>query len=247
MDWPLAIERNRKALQLIISALYALAGLAEGALVATLPRRIYQIVLRVLRPAEAALRRLIFIAACGLAVKPRLTRPAPVGLAARTGREPMPAFQLIDRLKRFAPFAEEAETLEYSEDWDHEGFENEQKDACEITTLPRISLPGHYDPVFVPPEPSPSPDDPINAAHLCRRLAALHRALANLPREARRLARWQARRGLVLQSKPQTIRLSPFRPGSPPGHRLRGRHEVDQVLRECHALALDARDRPDTS
>ncbi|MGL4488767.1 MAG: hypothetical protein ACRCU5_04905 [Rhizobiaceae bacterium] len=257
MDWPLAIERNRKALQLIIAALYALAGLAEGEVTATLPRRLYQTVLRVLRPAEAALRRLIFISARGLVVKPRPSRPAPVGLAAREGSERMLAFCLIDPLKRFGPIAEEAGTSDHAEDgdwdiWDVEDSEDERDDSYETNALPRISVPGFYDPVLIAPPAMPSLEDPINAAHLCKRLAALQRALANLPREARRLARWQTRRSLVLQIQPRTIRLSPIRlsllrPGSPPGHRLRGRHEVDQVLKECHALALDARDRPDTS
>jgi hypothetical protein len=37
-----------------------------------------------------------------------------------------------------------------------------------------------------------------------------------------------------------------MRPGRPPGYRKRVLHEVDEILRECHALAHDA-ERQDTS
>jgi hypothetical protein len=251
MDWTLAIERNRKALQLIVSALFALAGLVEGAVVATLPRSVYRVVLRVLRPAESALRRLIFIAARGLVLKPRSARPAPVGLVARTDATRISAFQLIDPLKHFAPIAEDVavtKDINFTEVWDdREDDLEDEDDAYDSAALPRISVPGLYDPAFFPPPPALILYDEINALHLCKRLAALKRALENLPREARRLARWQAKRNVILQTKPRIMRLSPFRPGPPPGSRLRIRHEVDQVLKECHALALDARDLPDTS
>ena len=31
----------------------------------------------------------------------------------------------------------------------------------------------------------------------------------------------------------------PLRQGTPPGHRKKPAHEVDDVLKECHALARD--------
>jgi hypothetical protein len=213
------------------------------------------VVLRVLRPAESALRRLIFIAARGLVLKPRPARAAPVGLSARTDAKRISAFQLVDPLKHFAPIAQEpasAEDIGFTEVWhDDEGDLEDEDDAYNNAALPRISVPGLYDPAFIAPLPALPLNDEINAVHLCQRLAALKRALENLPRQARRLARWQAKRALILQTNPRTMRLSPFRPGFPPGYRLSirpgGRHEVDQVLKECHALALDLRDRPDTS
>jgi len=42
----------------------------------------------------------------------------------------------------------------------------------------------------------------------------------------------------------------PMRPGLPPGYRQRQKHEVDEVLAECHRLALMAQQEfkfPDTS
>jgi hypothetical protein len=66
-------------------------------------------------------------------------------------------------------------------------------------------------------------------------LEALRRALADVPRQARRLFRARARRHKV-----PSLRLqSPMRPGRPPGHRKVPTHDVDHVLAECHWLARD--------
>jgi hypothetical protein len=230
MDWQLAIDRNREALLRIIAALFALAGLAQD----VLPRHIYRVILRVLRPAESAVRRLIIIAARGLVLAPRPSRPFPAGLVPRIDTARIPSFCLIDPLKRFVPFAG------YVED-----FEEDGDDSVEHPSLPRISVPGLFDPLFAP-APAPSSDDLINAQHIARRLQALRLALENLPKQARRLARWQARRPLALQ-RHKPMRISPFRPGSPPGHRQRHIHEVHGVLRECHLLMLDTLAAPDTS
>jgi hypothetical protein len=82
----------------------------------------------------------------------------------------------------------------------------------------------------------------VGAARLTRRLQALKLALDDLPRQARRLARWRVRR-----EKAQSPKFkSPLRPGHPPGHRRKPVHEVDEVLIECHGLACDAM-KPDTS
>jgi hypothetical protein len=84
--------------------------------------------------------------------------------------------------------------------------------------------------------PVPARDDSIDAQRLGRRLAAVKMALETLPRQAKRLARWKARRAKMANPKFR----SPLRPGPPPGNRKMAREEVDFVLRECHALAWDA-------
>ena len=94
-------------------------------------------------------------------------------------------------------------------------------------------------PVVEPPAP---PDGLVGAARLTRRLQAVKLALDDLPRQARRLARWRVRRENAQSPKFK----SPLRPGRPPGHRRKAVHEVDAVLAECHGLACDAM-RPDTS
>ncbi len=79
MDWNLAIEKNRDALKRTLAMLVAMAGFsvlptgtgagASGVRHTTLPRHLHRFVLGCLRPAEAAARRLIIIAARGLVVE----------------------------------------------------------------------------------------------------------------------------------------------------------------------------------
>jgi hypothetical protein len=180
----------------------------------------------VLRPAESAVRRLIVIAARGLVMKLRAPRPLPAGLAgfadARAWRTP--AFALLDSLKHF--------TLD--------DFDN--------NALPRFSFDSSFDPTFYQSQQM-QPETPVDATQLFSRLRALRHALNDLPRQARRLARWKARRDLALKSKApfKPMRITPFRPGLPPGWRQRSIHPVDDVLRECHGLAFHAVNGPDSS
>src|SRR5690606_37005456 len=88
MDGSAAIEQNRMALKRIVAALIAMAGLdadreawGERKTRFTLPRHLWLAVLRLLRPAEAAARRLIIAAARGLTITlppPRKPAPRPV-------------------------------------------------------------------------------------------------------------------------------------------------------------------------
>ena len=66
MDWDLAIKRNSEALKGIIAALFAMLGLDGTDVVGRIPHRLHRAVLRVLRPAESAVRRLIVVAARGV-------------------------------------------------------------------------------------------------------------------------------------------------------------------------------------
>ena len=79
MDWDRAIERNRDALSAILAGLFAMLGLTGTATVGRIPRQVHRAVLRVLRPAEAAARRLIVIAARGMVAKLKAPRPMPKG------------------------------------------------------------------------------------------------------------------------------------------------------------------------
>ena len=51
--------------------------------------------------------------------------------------------------------------------------------------------------------------------------------------QALRLARWQSRP----KEERRPERWSPLRVGRPPGFRKRPKHEVDEILKECHWLA----------
>ena len=237
MDWALAIERNREPLLRIVAALFAMIGLGESGAVERLSRPLYRAVLGVLRPAEAAVRRLIVVAARGMVVKPSLARPAPAGLKISGTGQGRVSFQLFDPGRR--PL-----------DWDH------GRPARSLGPGPRIRF---IDVAFDPRSPlfrrsspaalAPAPDaeeavehDTVNAIPLCRRLAAIKRALEDLPRQARRYARWRARPVEARHPRHST----PLRRGPPPGHRQRQSHEVDDILARCHWLAWEAM-KPNTS
>jgi hypothetical protein len=228
MDWAGAITHNRDQLLRIIAALFAMAGLTETATVTILPRHIYRVVLSMLRPAESAVRRLIILAAHGLDLKAR----AAYSGTKRSGAFPhipaptIPAFPLIDPRKQFAP----------------EGFVWGQ-----VKSVPRIRSFNDYGPLVAhlyvadTPKPAPTAEDPIKAQHLIRRLLALKLALDDLPKQARRMARLDARRDMArhTQAPLRPSLLPTCRPGRPPGLRKRPVHEVEYILRECHALAMD--------
>jgi hypothetical protein len=282
MNWNLAVEKNHEALKRILSMLIAMVGMgADGAsgssgatLSDTLPRHLHRFVLRLLRPAEAAARRLIIIAARGLVVKlpmvyERRQRPekatpnwhSAIGIAIRPGMLPERAtarkpkrllnlsLSLLDPMKRF-------------------GIRRRQANPAVLPQIRLLGVDGPIIPFFRRPEPppppsppAPSPDDPLDATSIHRRLDALRRALDDLPGQALRMARWQARRDgrsareregnratpyaeNASQPKRRFQRISPMRPGRPPGWRKKQNHYVYEVLNELHGLAVWARDGP---
>ena len=218
MDWEKAIERNEIALLRIVSAMFALlldARLPGSGLM--IPRRVWRAILIVLRSAEAAVRRLIIIAARHLKpVSVKLRGPNLPSTFSAFAQNPVPlapAFNLFDPLKTFHFSEDEAESNTSSSN--QTGFD---------TT-------------------------PVNAIPLHNRLRALRHALADLSKQAARLARFNARRDALLQAGRPT-RISLMRPGLPPGWRERSRYEVDPVLSECHRLVQHLDDtsfRVDTS
>ena len=221
MDWTQAIARNQAALTRIVAALLALLGLAEGGVVERLSKPLSARVLRVLQPAESAVRRLIVIAAQGLVVKDRPARAMPMAFClARAGKTgARAAFQLFDPRHQFEFLSADP--------------------APKLLHLVPVYASGPLVPLFRrrPENPAPAPDDGlVSGLGLSRRLAAVKAALGDLPRQARRLARWRARQN----KKPNSHVMSPIRPGKPPGKRKVPDHDVDDILINCHALAFDA-------
>ncbi len=227
MDWARAIERNSEALKGIVEVLFAMLGLSGDATVSRIPQPLHCAVLRLLRPAESALRRLIVIAARGLVVKVAPSRPLPTGHKIGKGSAPRPSFQLFDPRKRFKP----VRGMKFTRLVPRIHFFGPDPRVAALFPAPR--------PVAEPPPP---PDGLVSAARLSRRLLALKSALDDLPRQAKRLVRWQQRR----KAAPSHKFLSPLRPGPPPGYRRKSVHEVDEVLIACHGLAWEAM-KPDTS
>ena len=210
MTLHLAIERHRKPLLRIVATLFAMIGLAEGGRVERLSSPVYRAVLRVLLPAESAVRRLIVVAAHGLTLKPPVKRStaSPKGpVIPRKGRRAA-AFQLFDPRQRFgSAFGHRRHRIHLAP-----------------RPVPRIRvIDVGFDPrvpLFLRAPPAPpvvpaAPDDAVNAVRLSRRLAAIKLALEDLPRQARRYLRWQA--------KPPEARRPKFssalRRGHAPGHR----------------------------
>lgn len=217
MDWPLAIDKNRERLMRIVIALMASLGLVKGGMLTTLPRLLYRKALLILRPAEAAVRRLIMMAAYELELRQVRLRPRRKNVTrqndfsfASSLKQSLPSFNLIEPLKSF-----EFETPDFSS----------------------------FGATFSGNEYNFSS---IAAGQLGSRVLALKNALDNIQSQARRLARWYQARDLALkQNRPH--RLSPMRPGLPPSYRFKPVREVEDVLLDCHSLASVARDRRDSS
>ncbi|MEO3998186.1 hypothetical protein [Mesorhizobium sp. CAU 1732] len=242
MDWKAAIETNRQALKRVLVTLVAMAGIVGGA-DRTMPRVLHRTVLRLLRPAEAAARRLVIVAARGLVVTltpARLRRPKVPANPQASPRKAGHGFQLFDPLPRAR-----------------------RPRRSSRSGVPRICFPGLSDP-FPIRRPSP-PGGPVNAARLELRLTALAFALDDLPRQARRFARWRAARDASAQrmgrdaASAQNIghasarnsrrirRVWPLRPGRPPGWQKRPTHDVHDILETVHGLAIWAMEPRDTS
>ena len=188
MDWELAIEKNHGALKRVLAMLVAMVGMTPdkgggdaGTPQGTLPRHLHRFVLRLLRPAEAAMRRLIIIAARGIAVtlpnvyarKPRpkkpplnrkngygtniVIRPGPLPEWAKAlvpKRSPRLSLPLLDPMKRFGV----------------------RRKYAKPSAMPRIRLlggDGWSAPFFRQPEPlpPPAPTAPIIPSAVVRRVS----------------------------------------------------------------------------
>lgn len=223
MDLTREIDASRNAAARIVADLFAMLGLTAGVVLGRIRRELHRDILRVLRPAESAVRRLIAVLARGVIVKARPPRPAPTSLARATPGQQRLSFRLFDARPPLRLAKSPAKTGPRPQ--------------------PRISFFGDGEArrISLSREPRPK-EEHVDPSHLLRRLEAVRAALANLPHQARRLARALARR----QRSPRLKLKGPLRPGHPPGFRRRARREVDHVLHRCDWLAREALP-PDTS
>jgi len=216
MNWTLAIDRNQRILVRLVAALMVLAGMSDGNTPKTLPRATALNILRLLRPSESALRRLIAIADYVLPVVERASRAVRKTKGTKRARSTKarkraPAFALLDPRKRLGP-------------------PNHRRRAKGAG--PRLWFLDDRDPVFES-DGGAVLSETVDAARLHRRLLAMMNALQDLPKQVERLRRLRARQKA---SKKPVKRV--MRPGRPPGHRARGTHYIDAVLKECQTLAL---------
>jgi len=226
-----AIDLNRTAIARLVGGLFALLGLTAGAVPPRIPREVHRAILRVLRPAESAVRRLILVVSRSITVQASSPRPMSAGILRNGQSTPRPTFQLFDprpplRLQgasmparrpqpRVSFFGDgEARTIAWGRERPRARAGREEAGENAATR---------------------------NSAHLLRRLQALTAALEDLPRQARRLARALARR-----RKSQRLKLKGvLRPGRAPGYRKRPVQEIDCLLHQCDWLARET--LPDTS
>jgi hypothetical protein len=221
--WNDAVARNTEALKAILASLLAMMATYGGTDARQLPRSIRFYILQVLRPAESALRRLIVIAARSVKPAPQFSRSTAPPSKQRKSRHRTSnlSFQLFDPRKRFG-----------------------QRHITYASFVPRVYF-ITPDPPFSPlaahpgqtsaqamSSPCPEPENQISARRLCLRLKALATALEDVPHQALRLARLQARRAAGKSM------IAPLRPGRPPGHRSTPRHGIDFILADCHKFAM---------
>ena len=227
MDWNFAIERHRLPLLGLVRALCAEIGLTEGGTVDRVPKPVHRYVLRILRTAESAVRRLIVAAARNIVVEPREPRPAKPRQKpsakpkaegeAKPRRKRKPLFNLFDTLKRFGRrFRKKRRGPEPHVHSIESFFRQKEAEIAAAQAKQKVV-----------------DDGMVNAAPLIRRLLACADALTDIPGQAMRLAQWQARP----KEERRPERWSPLRPGRPPGYRRRAIHEVDEILKECDWLA----------
>ena len=230
MDWEHAIKRNSEVLAGIVETLFVMLGLVGEATVSRISWPAYRAVLRVLRPAESCLRRLIVVAARNIVIAPVASRPKTARAIKPSKRgTSRPSFQLFDPQPRIVL----------------------PRRRISKRAVPRIHFfnnDGEFITIGPPIRPAKAParaksaDGMVNAARVIRRLEALESALADLPRQAKRLARWRMRE----EKSENPSFKTPLRPGRPPGSRRRAVHLVDELLDECQWLAHRAA-MPNTS
>ena len=230
MDWEHAIKRNSEVLAGIVETLFVMLGLVGEATVSRISWPAYRAVLRVLRPAESALRRLIVVAARNIVIAPVASRPkTPRAIKPSKRGTSRPSFQLFDPQPRIV-------------------LPRRKRTPRAVPRIHFFNTDGEFITIGPPIRPAKAParaksaDGMVNAARVIRRLEALEAALADLPRQAKRLARWRMRE----EKSENPSYKTPLRPGRPPGSRRRAVHPVDELLQECQWLAHRAA-MPDTS
>ncbi len=228
MDIPAAIDLNKTLLARIIAGLFTLLGGGTGP--ARISVELHRRIVRVLRPAESAVRRLIVVLVTITGMKappPRSQQRSMPASIARTGQgKKRQSFGLFDPRQRF---------------WRQRPAKKTPAALPRIISLTDEGLRRLKESLNAP-APADKKANDISPINLLRRLEAVVGALNDLPHQAKRLVRALARR----QDVPKLKFRTPLRPGHPPGHRQKPRLEIDHVLRECDWLARNALS-PDTS
>ncbi|HTV67593.1 MAG TPA: hypothetical protein VMF90_03555 [Rhizobiaceae bacterium] len=238
----------------------------------TLPRHLHTAILRVLRPAESAARRLIVVMARGIVVtlppfRPRT--PKKTSLARKGGTGIILPHGFV--MKRGVIMPSPARTPGANDRAAHQRFPplplfDPRKRFFYVRPMRNRGVPRISDPVAgarfpIPVRQPPLPDGRVSAARIHQRLATLAAALDDLPGQAKRFARLRALRlaararqkereatgAPAPHPRPRALHVWPLRPGRPPGWQRRPKHEVDEVLKDLQYFAREVLEQPDTS
>jgi len=232
MEAEQVIEYQRAALLRLLTGLFVVAGMTPGdASVASLPKPVRLLILRVLLPAESATRRLAMYLSRRLKPAPERKRTGGKKGANRSGKTGAPqkraaVFRLFDR-RKFIPELSDGKRVARGPGPSVRFFDEPPRGA------------NAGDEVAAPTD---AERQAAAAQRLCRRMEALFRALSDMPALARRMQRAMNRRA---SAPPGPGRYGPVRSGLPPGYRRSRTHEVDELLYECHLMVWLDRPAPD--
>ena len=234
MDWTALMDARREALLRVVMALTAALRIGMGIGGGTsLPRHLRLALVRLVRPAEAAARRLVVIAAWveGLTPPEVSTPKARAGRRAGASSRAARALQLAlaDALPdptRHRPVRQATRGCPRITFLDEPAHVAEAREAARARALAEAAAAKRV--------------RAEDAARLVARLDAVRAALDDLPAQARRLMGWCARQERRrLADRPS--RLSPIRHGRPRAsvRRAAARHSVHDQLDRLHAIAVD--------
>ncbi len=222
------IEYNRLALLRLLAGLLAhVESTADAVQISLLPRSKRWAVLKTLRAAESAGRRLIAALAHRVTLPDYVPRPRGTGKNTRSRNTSKSSrsvgFPMFDSLPKSGAARQKRPLIE-----------------------PRIlSFDEPITPQIIPEAVDLSPDDLIDSSSVYGRIHGLQRALEDLEARAKRFAQELKRRRHPACQRPK--RATGLRPGLPPGYRKRITHEIDEILRDCMELERWMQKTPDTS
>lgn len=219
------INHHSTALLRIVAGLMAWAGIVDGKPVERMAWGTYRAILRILRPAESAARRLIAIAAEDLPIKLRTKSPA-----SKAAKNRMPSPASANQAKGQADGKERRYMFSLFDPRRQEEAQPKKRGPIpRIWTIEAFVAQKRHQ----VPRDGPSADGTVGTERVCRRLFAVRQALNNIPDYAKRYA---ALRNIPVEDRPPH-RINMLRPGPAPWLPKKLTHEVHKILSECHILA----------
>ena len=226
MDWDHAIKRNSEVLAGIVADLFVMLGLVGDATVSRISWPAYRAVLRILRPAESTLRRLIVVAARSVVIAPAVARPKRAGAVKPEKRgtsRPGPPSFLTRRPVSCCRAAKSQAGCPPHPLFQYRWRVYNHRVAESVRQKPPL-----------PPGPNPLTGWSMPPA-LSAGSKPLRPPWQTFPA---RPNDWCA--GGCGRRSQKTPVSKPRSGGRPPGHRRRNTHLVDELLSECDWLALRA-------